>query len=78
MYSRTEVVSLNEPVPAGGVTAEGKDAMKVAPWHTKVPTEHPVHHDETRCTLGDNIESYNRVPGTGGHPKCHLCKSISG
>jgi hypothetical protein len=51
---------------------------KVAPFHTKEPTHHPVYHDEGRCTLGDNIESYNRVPGTGGHPKCHLCKSISG
>lgn len=52
--------------------------MKAAPWHTKVPTKHPVYHDETRCTLGDNIERYNRVPGTGGRPKCPLCRSISG
>jgi hypothetical protein len=52
--------------------------MKRAPWHTKVPTKHPVYHEETRCTLGDNIESYNRVPGTTGRPKCPLCRSISG
>jgi hypothetical protein len=52
--------------------------MKAAPWHTKVPTVHPVYHDETRCTEGDNIESYNRVAGTGGRPKCHRCRDISG
>jgi hypothetical protein len=51
--------------------------VKVAPFHSKLPGT-DRHHDESTCTLGDNIESYNKVSGTGGHPKCHLCKQISG
>ena len=53
---------------------------KTAPWHSKLEEGKAdgVHHDETTCTVGDNIESYNRVPGTGGLPKCAVCRRISG
>ncbi len=51
--------------------------MKVPPFHSKLPGI-DRYHDESRCTLGDNIEPYNKVSGKGGHPKCHLCKQISG
>lgn len=33
---------------------------KVAPWHSTRPGE-TVHHDNTRCTEGNNIESYYRA-----------------
>jgi len=52
--------------------------MKKAPWHSKLPSDRPVYHDETRCTEGDNIEPRNRVSGTGNRPKCHHCRAISG
>jgi hypothetical protein len=52
--------------------------MKSRPWHSKLPTDRRVHHDETRCTEGNNIEPRNRVEGTGGHPKCSHCRQISG
>ena len=48
---------------------------KVNPFHTKLNAS--VYHDNSSCTLGDNIERYNRVPGTGNLPKCHLCKTLS-
>lgn len=51
--------------------------VKVSAWHSKLPAT-DRHHDESTCTLGDNVEPYNRVSGTGGLPKCHECKRISG
>lgn len=50
--------------------------MKVAPFHSKLPGT-DVHHNNNKCTLGNNIESYNRKPGTGGHPLCQECKRLS-
>ena len=52
--------------------------MKVPAFHSRLTSHRPVYHDESRCTEGDNIESYNRVSGTGGRPKCDHCKRISG
>ena len=49
---------------------------KTTPWHSKVTKD--VHHEETTYKLGDNIESYNKVSGTGDLPKCSECKRISG
>lgn len=46
---------------------------KVAPFHSKRPGT-KVHHDDNKCTEGNNIESHNRASGTGGHPKCDACK----
>ncbi|GGA60178.1 hypothetical protein GCM10011499_33010 [Pelagibacterium lentulum] len=51
---------------------------KRSPWHSKAPNSRKVHHDETTCTEGNNIESYNKVSGTGGYPKCDHCRRISG
>lgn len=48
---------------------------KCAPFHSKLPGTR-VYHDNTSCTEGDNIESYNRVAGTGGLPKCDHCKRL--
>ena len=52
--------------------------MKTSPWHSKLSSDRAVHHDETRCTEGNNIEPNNRVSGTGGRPKCSRCRDISG
>ena len=47
--------------------------MKVNQFHSKLPgTE--VYHNNNRCTLGNNIESYNRTSGTGGLRLCSKCK----
>jgi hypothetical protein len=36
------------------------------------------YHDESECNTGNNIEKENIRPGTGGLPKCHECRRISG
>ena len=48
---------------------------KVTPFHSKLQGT-AVHHDNDKCTLGDNIESYNKVSGTGGLPLCDQCKRL--
>ncbi len=50
--------------------------MKVEPFHSKLQTS--VYHDESKCEVGDNIESWNKVKGTGGLRKCDECTRISG
>lgn len=59
-------------------TDPGRNTMKTAAWHSKLATDRRVYHDETTCTEGNNIESGNKVPGTGGRPKCEHCARISG
>lgn len=49
---------------------------KVPAFHSKLLGT-TVYHDNSSCTEGDNIESYNRVLGTGNLAKCHHCKLLS-
>ena len=49
---------------------------KTSPWHSKKPGT-SVHHNNTRCTEGNNIETYNRVSGTGGKPLCDHCARLN-
>ena len=42
---------------------------KVAPWYSTRIGE-TVHHDNTKCTEGNNIETHYRRAGTGGLPLC--------
>lgn len=49
---------------------------KTYPFHSKKP-ETKVYHDDTACTEGNNIESYNKVPGTGNRPRCKRCSELS-
>lgn len=48
---------------------------KVSPFHSKKPGT-GVYHDNSSCTEGNNIEGYNRAPGTGGLAKCEHCKRL--
>jgi hypothetical protein len=47
--------------------------MKKAPWHSILQY---VHHDNTACTEGNNIERENLRQGTGGKPLCHHCQRL--
>ncbi len=47
---------------------------KVAPFHS---IKQDVHHDNTACTEGNNIEKENRRSGTGGKPKCQHCQKLT-
>jgi hypothetical protein len=44
---------------------------KKAPWHS---IKESVHHNNTECNTGNNIESENRRDGTGGKPLCKECE----
>lgn len=48
---------------------------KVAAFHSKLFGT-KVHHNDNACTEGNNIESYNRVAGTGELPLCDNCKGL--
>jgi hypothetical protein len=50
--------------------------MQVSPYHSKLPSAH-VYHNKSTCTVGNNIESYNKVAGTGGRPLCSTCPTSS-
>lgn len=49
---------------------------KVPPFHSKLETARKVYHDNDRCTEGNNIETYNRVLGTGNRPRCEHCARL--
>lgn len=46
---------------------------KKSPWHS---TKQSVHHDNTNCNTGNNIETENLRHGTGGKPLCAECSKL--
>lgn len=44
------------------------------PWHS---VKQSVHHNNTECNTGNNIESENLLQGTGGKPLCKECASLA-
>lgn len=48
--------------------------MRTQPWYSIKAMD--VHHDNTSCTEGNNIERQNRRSGTGGLPKCGHCRRL--
>ena len=46
------------------------------PWHSVKPGHRNVYHDNTRCTEGNNIETYYRRDGTGNRPMCEHCARL--
>jgi hypothetical protein len=48
-----------------------------SPWHSKANNAPKVHHNNDKCTEGNNIESYNVAQGTGGHPLCAHCSRLN-
>jgi hypothetical protein len=46
---------------------------KVPAFHSKATRHRRVYHNNDECTEGNNIESYNKVAGTGGLPLCKNC-----
>lgn len=52
---------------------------KVAAFHSTNPNlVTKVHHDESTCTEGNNIEKHYLKSGTDSRPKCKNCRDISG
>lgn len=50
------------------------DFMKTSPFHSP---KQSVHHNNTKCTEGNNIETGNKKSGTGGKPLCDHCKRLN-
>ena len=44
------------------------------PWHS---VKQPVHHTNTNCNAGNNIEKENLRPGTGVKPLCNECANLN-
>lgn len=49
--------------------------VRTSPWHS---IKQPVHHDNTDCNAGNNIERENLRTGTGGKPRCAECARLDG
>jgi len=47
---------------------------KKAPWHSILQA---VHHDNTNCNTGNNIEKENLRTGMGGKPLCSECATLN-
>ena len=47
---------------------------KTSPWHS-IKTD--VHHNNTKCNTGNNIEAENRREGTGGKRLCSECADLN-
>ena len=53
------------------MVAKGGDIVSIkSPWHS---IKRPVHHNNTNCNTGNNIETENLRQGTGGKPLCDEC-----
>lgn len=47
---------------------------KVAAFHS---IREDVYHNQSACTEGNNIETRNRVSGTGGKRLCSHCERLA-
>jgi hypothetical protein len=52
---------------------EGGEAMRVSPFYS---IKQDRHHNNDKCTEGNNIEPENRRSGTGGKPLCSRCATL--
>lgn len=50
---------------------------KVAPFHSKKEGAKNVHHDNSACTEGNNIEAKYKTAGTDGRPRCEHCARLA-
>lgn len=55
------------------VPQEEEIMTKTSAWHS---IKQYVHHDNTSCNTGNNIETENRRSGTGGKPLCSECARL--
>jgi hypothetical protein len=50
------------------------DMPRRAPWHS---IKQFVHHNNTNCNTGNNIERENIRAGDGGKPLCKECGDLN-
>jgi hypothetical protein len=51
-----------------------RDMPQKPPWHS---IKQSVHHNNTECNTGSNIESENLRQGTGNKPLCSECAGLN-
>jgi hypothetical protein len=65
-------------VRLGGLVAEMRrketSMPRTSPWHS---IKQVVHHNNTACNTGNNIERENLRSGTGGKPLCKECSALN-
>lgn len=47
---------------------------KKSPWYS---IKRSIHHNNTKCDTGNNIEAENLRQGTGGNPLCKDCAELN-
>jgi hypothetical protein len=47
---------------------------KKSPWHS---IKQSIHHNNTECNTGNNIEAENYRAGTGDKPLCKECADLN-
>jgi hypothetical protein len=57
----------------GASAGKETNMPRVEPFHSVLQ---PVHHDNSRCTEGNNIEPQYLRKGTGGKPLCQHCQRL--
>jgi hypothetical protein len=50
---------------------------KIYPFHSTIPSDRAVHHDNNACPEGQEIPLTNRRDGTGGRPQCERCQKLN-
>lgn len=50
---------------------------RVSPFHSVKKSDRQVHHNNSKCTEGDNIQPAYKRSGTGGHPLCNHCTRLN-
>jgi hypothetical protein len=68
------VIAVTIAPPSDSAFHNGATIMKKSPWHS---IKQDVHHNNTDCNTGNNIETENRREGTGGKPLCKECAKLS-
>lgn len=56
------------------IFGEYKNMSITSPWHS---IKQSVHHNNTDCNTGNNIEKENLRQGTGGKPLCKECSDLA-
>jgi hypothetical protein len=49
---------------------------KVSPFHSVKPNTSNVHHNNDKCTEGNNIEKQYLKSGSAGRPLCAHCARL--
>ncbi len=71
-----ETPSPTQPQP--GVSREKRRKEEVDPFHSASKFDSKVHHIDSRCPQGGEINPGDKRWGDGGYPLCRYCKYLSG